>query len=480
MFSKAATESLMARIREGGKLRQSEKLNLIIQLSIPSMLAQISNVLMFFIDAAMVGSLGAEASASIGLVESAGWLFGSLTSAAAVGFSVQTAHFIGANDFKNARRVMRHGYIFCLLFSLVLMAAAAGIAPYLPVWLHGEPGIRHDATVYFLIFGLAAPFFTLENLSSSMLKASGDMRHPSAIAIVMCVLDVAFNFLLIFPTRPLQVLGLTFTMPGMGLGVAGAALGTSLAFIVTAALLIYYAVFKSSILAWKLDDEPFRWDNTFIVKAMKISAPMALQYALMNGAQIVSTRIVAPLGNIAIAAHSFAITAESLCYMPGYGIGDAASTLVGQTYGAGRFRLCRSFAHLTVGMGMIVMAVMGLVMYVFAPEMIAVLSPVEQIRTLGAEVLRIEAFAEPFFAASIVTYSAFVGAGDTLWPSAFNLGSMWFVRLTLAALLAPHYGLRGVWVAMATELTFRGVLFLLRLWKGRWLKYDEATAQTRA
>ena len=480
MFSKAATESLMARIREGGKLRQSEKLNLIIQLSIPSMLAQISNVLMFFIDAAMVGSLGAEASASIGLVESAGWLFGALTSAAAVGVAVQTAHFIGANDFKNARRVMRHGYIFCILFSLVLMAAAVGIAPYLPVWLHGEPGIRHDATVYFLIFGLAAPFFTLENLSSSMLKASGDMRHPSAIAIVMCVLDVAFNFLFIFPTRPLQVLGLTFTMPGMGLGVAGAALGTCLAFIVTAALLIYYAVFKSSILAWKLDDEPFRWDNTFILKAMKISAPMALQYALMNGAQIVSTRIVAPLGNIAIAAHSFAITAESLCYMPGYGIGDAASTLVGQTYGAGRFRLCRSFAHLTVGMGMIVMAVMGLVMYVFAPEMIAVLSPVEQIRTLGAEVLRIEAFAEPFFAASIVTYSAFVGAGDTLWPSVFNLGSMWFVRLTLAALLAPHYGLRGVWVAMATELTFRGVLFLLRLWKGRWLKYDEATAQTRA
>ena len=88
MFSKAATESLMARIREGGKLRQSEKLNLIIQLSIPSMLAQISNVLMFFIDAAMVGSLGAEASASIGLVESAGWLFGSRTSAAAVGFSM--------------------------------------------------------------------------------------------------------------------------------------------------------------------------------------------------------------------------------------------------------------------------------------------------------------------------------------------------------------------------------------------------------
>ena len=189
-----------------------------------------------------------------------------------------------------------------------------------------------------------------------------------------------------------------------------------------------------------------------------------------------STIIVAPLGNVAIAAHSFAITAESLCYMPGYGIGDAAATLIGQTFGAGRSALCRSFAHLTVGLGMSVMAAMGAIMYVFAPEMIALLSPVADIQALGASVLRIEAFAEPFFAASIVTYSICVGAGDTLRPAIMNLASMWCVRLTLAAYLARDYGLRGVWIAMAIELTFRGLLFLYRLFRGNWLKELEEKA----
>jgi putative cation efflux pump len=156
--------------------------------------------------------------------------------------------------------------------------------------------------------------------------------------------------------------------------------------------------------------------------------------------------------------------------MPGYGIGDAATTLVGQTYGAGRKDLCKSFAHMTVGLGMLVMAFMGLIMYIFAPEMIGLLSPVESIRTLGTTILRIEAFAEPFFAASIVAYSIYVGAGDTLRPAIMNLVSMWCVRLTLAAWLARDYGLKGVWTAMAIELTFRGSIFLYRLFRGNWLK----------
>ena len=194
---------------------------------------------------------------------------------------------------------------------------------------------------------------------------------------------------------------------------------------------------------------------------------MALQSFLMSSAQIVSTMIVAPLGNFAIAANTFAITAESLCYMPGYGIGDAATTLVGQSVGAGRADLCRSFARMTVFSGMIVMALMGVVLFVFAPELMGLMTPVAEIRDLGAQCLRIEAFAEPMFAASIVTYCVCVGAGDTLRPALINLGSMWLVRLTLAALLATHYGLLGVWFAMAVELTFRGSLFLVRLFYGK-------------
>lgn len=446
-------------------MSRNEKFNLIIQLSIPSILAQVTTVLMFYIDAGMVGSLGAEPSAAIGLVEPATWLIFSLVSAVTMGFSVQVAHFIGANDFPKARAVMRHGYVFGLCFSLLMLLIAFLIGPRLPIWLGGGADIQHDAMVYFLIFSCITPFHLIEYMSGAMLKVAGDMRRPSMMAILMCVLDVIFNYFFIFPTRTISLFGIELTMPGLGAGVAGAALGSLLAFVCVALPLAYYAIFRSPILAWKQDIERFSWRWQYIWNALKISAPMGLQYLLMNGAQLVSTMIVAPLGNIAIAAHSFAITAESLCYMPGYGISEAATTLVGQSVGADRRDLHRSFAWMTVFLGMIVMAFMGVVMYIFAPEMIGLLSPVTAIQDLGTSVLRIEAFAEPFFAAAIVAYSVCVGAGDTLKPSMINLGSMWLIRLTLAYCLASQYGLRGVWFAMAVELSLRGMMFIFYLFK---------------
>ena len=420
---------------------------------------------MFYIDAGMVGSLGAEPSAAIGLVEPATWLIFSLVSAVTMGFSVQVAHFIGANDFPKARAVMRHGYVFGLCFSLLMLLIAFLIGPRLPIWLGGGTDIQHDAMVYFLIFSGITPFHLIEYMSGAMLKVAGDMRRPSMMAILMCVLDVIFNYFLIFPTRTISLFGIELTMPGLGAGVAGAALGSLLAFVCIALPLAYYAIFRSPILAWKQDIERFSWRWQYIWNALKISAPMGLQYLLMNGAQLVSTMIVAPLGNVAIAAHSFAFTAESLCYMPGYGISEAATTLVGQSVGADRRDLHRSFAWMTVFLGMIVMAFMGVVMYIFAPEMIGLLSPVTAIQDLGTSVLRIEAFAEPFFAAAIVAYSVCVGAGDTLKPSMINLGSMWLIRLTLAYCLASQYGLRGVWFAMAVELSLRGMMFIFYLFK---------------
>ena len=464
-FSKSVTESLLAKIRSGEVMSRNEKFNLIIQLSIPSILAQVTTVLMFYIDAGMVGSLGAEPSAAIGLVEPATWLFFSLVSAVTMGFSVQVAHFIGANDFANARAVMRHGYVFGLCFSLFLLLITFLIGFRLPAWLGGGADIQHDATIFFLVFSLIIPFHLIEYMSAAMLKVSGDMRRPSSMAILMCILDVVFNYFFIFPTRTVSLLGVDMTMPGLGAGVAGAALGSLLAFVCVALPLAYYAIFRSPILAWKQDVEHFVWRWQYIWNAMKIGAPMALQYLLMNGAQLVSTMIVAPLGNISIAAHSFAITAESLCYMLGYGISEAATTLVGQSVGADRRELHRSFAWMTVSLGMVVMAFMGVVMYIFAPEMIGLLSPVVDIQALGTSVLRIEAFAEPFFAASIVAYSVCIGAGDTLRPSLINLGSMWLIRLALAYALASHYGLCGVWFAMAVELSLRGMMFIFYLFR---------------
>ena len=447
------SEQLLSYIREGRTMTQSEKLWLIVSLSIPSILAQISATVMFFIDASMVGHLGAKASAAIGLVETTGWLMGGLGSAANMGFSVQVAHFIGANDMEAARRVLRQSIVCCMVWALVISLTALCVSPYLPYWLGGNDEIARDASLYFAIFGLSGIFFQMEGLAGSMLKCSGNMKIPSALNIGMCVMDVVFNYIFIYI---------------LGMGVMGAAMGTGLAMLVTACAMMYFLLVKSKMLSLVGRPGSFKPKEDTIRTAVKIGAPMGLQHMLMGGAYIVSTLIVAPLGTIAIAAHSLAITVESLCYMPGYGIAEAATTLVGQGIGAGQRLLTRSFARMSVALGIGVMTVMGVLMWIFAPELMGLMSPVEEVISLGTQVLRIEAWAEPMFAAAIVCNGVFIGAGDTIIPAAMSLVSMWAVRLTLAATLAPKYGLKGVWTAMLTELLFRGSIFLIRLFKGRW------------
>lgn len=470
MASPSGKETLLRYIREGQPLSLRQQLQLTFTLSLPAILANASAMVMQFIDAAMVGQLGADDSASVGLMGTTNWLFEGVLSAFAAGYAVQVAHLLGAKRNTDARQVVRQAITVCLLFSLLLAGVGLLICRPLPVWLGAEPHIRANATIYFSTFMLFVPFFMIDIVASSMLRSSGNMRIPSALNILMCVLDVIFNFFLIFPTREITLMGHPVTMPGAGLGVMGAALGTACAGLVVAILMMYYLVFRSSDLRLTLDRGSFRptW-NTF-KKSVTISTPMGLQHIMMCSASIVITGIVAPLGSIALAANSFGITAESMCYMSGYGIADASTTLIGQSLGAGRKRLTRSFAWITVLSGMVIMGAMAVLMYVFAPELMGFMSPVPEVVDLGTRCLRVEAWAEPLFAAAIISYGVFVGAGYTLVPCGINLVSMWIVRLGLSAIMVGTMGLYGVWMAMAIELCFRGIVYLLWLSSKRWMR----------
>lgn len=445
---------LLRKIRGGDELSGAERLKLCLMLSYPAVIAQLSSVLMQYIDTSMVGHLGASAGASIGLVSTCMWLLGGFCMACTSGFSVQVAHLVGANDFAGARQVLRQGLVSALAFSLVLGLIGAAVSGPLPHWLGGGEDISKDASDYFLICALFIPFMQMDWMCATMLQASGEMRIPSLLNIGMCILDVGFNYLFIYKLE---------------MGVVGAALGTGLAELITAGAMFYFVSVRSPELNLLQDKGSFRPTGQVLGKAWGISGPMALQNILMRGAYIAATVIVAPLGTIAIAANSFAITAESFCYMPGHGISDAATTLVGQSVGAGRKPLAKSFAWICTAMGMTTMGLLAIVLYAFAPQIMAMLSPDEGVISLGARVLRIEAFAEVFYAASIVAYGVFVGAGDTKVPSFLNFGSMWIMRIIPAIFLTRKLGLAGFWLAMAFELSFRGIIFLVRLARGRWI-----------
>ena len=456
-------------LRENRTLSLRDRLRIVGKLSVPAILAQISEIIMQYIDAAMVGSLGAAASASIGLVSSSTWLTGSLLFAAAAGFSVQIAQAVGAGDYGKSRELFHQGLIVSVLTAVMLSLIVMKVSGYLPGWLGAEEAIRGDASDYFFVYGAFLTVRMLFYLSVSALQATGNMRTPGLLTSLTCLLDVVFNFFLIFPARTVSLAGMHIPVWGAGLGVKGAALGTALSFSVCMVFMLYAACVASPVLAlryggsWRLRREDLK-------KAMKIGVPMALEQSALCLAQIVSTGIVAPLGTEAIAANSFAITAESLCYMPGYGIEAAAATLVGQAVGAKRKDMAKSFAWLTTAAGVTVMTMAGIVMYFICPYIFAFLTPDTGVRALGVQVLRIELFAEPLFAASIVATGALRGAGDTLVPALLNLISIWGVRLTLAVILSKTMGLPGVWIAMAAELSFRGILFLIRLKREKWLE----------
>lgn len=468
----SSSENLLKDMISGKSMTASQQIGLTVRLSIPAILAQISSIVMQYIDASMVGRLGANASGAIGLVSSTTWLFGGLCVAVTTGFTVQIAQAVGAGEERNARNIMKQGLIIALCISALLALIAALISTPLPKWLGGEAAIQKMASQYFLVYMLGLPALQMNSIAGGMHQSSGNMRLPGILNVMCCVMDVFFNMLFIFPTRIVNLKNITFSMPGLGLGVAGAALGTITAEAVTCAIMVTALLWKNRTLHLR-KGEHLRFHRDTLARAVKIGAPVGLEQMVMCSAYVMSTKIVSPLGTIAIAANSFAVTAESFCYMPGYGVQAAASTLVGQCVGAGQKQLSRRMAWITMGLGVSVMTIGGVLMYIAAPAMIGVLTPNEEIRNLGAAVLRIEAFAEPFYAASIVASGALRGAGDTLVPSCMNFASMWCVRIPLAAILAPRVGLYGVWIAMCVELCFRGILFTVRLKRERWMRVFE-------
>lgn len=449
-----------------------QQLALVWKLSIPAILAQVISIAMQYIDAAMVGNIGAKASASIGLVSTTTWLLGGLTSSASAGFSVQAAQYIGAGEKKEAKNIFKHALITLILFSFMLTITGVSICRHLPGWLGAGEEIKSDAIRYFLIYSLSIPFLQLNNIAGAMLQSTGNMRVPSILNGSMCILDVIFNLFFIFPSRQISLFGIGFTFYGMDMGVTGAALGTALSAAVIACIMMFAACVCNKDICLAGSDR-FCFNAKYLKRAFRISLPMAFEHTAMCGAMVAATKIIAPLGTISIAANSFAVTAESLCYMPGYGIASAAAVLVGQSIGAKRLDLARRFGRMSALFGIIIMSITGALMFFIAPYLFAILTPDVQVRELGTKVLRIEVFAEPLYAASIVASGALRGAGDTFVPSLMNFFSIWFVRIGLALILTPVLGLSGAWIAMCVELCVRGILLSVRLLREKWVKKYE-------
>ncbi|MGI6433285.1 MAG: MATE family efflux transporter [Sphaerochaetaceae bacterium] len=437
----------------------------------PIILDQTFNTMMQYIDSAMVGSLGAVATAAVGVNSSTIWLVNGIIYAFALAFGVLSARQIGSQDTKGVHHTVRQSLLAILALSVVVTTLMRSIAHSLPKWIGVEPSVAPQAGTYMAIIASAYPFSILFSFMANLIRSSGDTRSPLITNIIASVANIIGNTLLIYPTRQIHLWGKTTTLWGANLGVKGAALATAMATALSALILFSVFLAKSSPLRTPWRNVSWKVDWSTMKQIAVLGTPLALERATLNVGQVVLTMLVTRIGTIALAAHHLAITAESITYMPVSGFSMAATTLVAHSLGASNKDLARTFAQKSLRSGVLMMSVAGLFLYVFAPNLLGMLTKDQQVVVLGAKVLRIEAFAQPFFALSIVGSGILRGAGDTKWPFINSVIGMWGVRLLPASILILGFnkGLEAAWMCMVADLIIRGALNWRRYRIGSWV-----------
>lgn len=449
---------------------------IILLLAWPTIIEQILQTAVNYVDTAMVGSIGTYATAAIGVCTSTIWLLMGVMNIAGVGYSVMVARRIGEGNQEEARTTIRQAMLSILLIGLGLTVLVELIvAPNLPRWMGADAEVLPHAVAYFRIIGAGYLFNTALIVTSNILRCMGDTKTPLKYNLMTNIINVCGNFLLIYPTRSLTVLGVTFTMPGAGWGVAGAATATVLATAFSATCMTLTLFLRKGPLQISLRDD-FRPQKDIILQALRLGVPSFLERATISLGQICTTAMITGLGTAAIASHQLANTGESLCYMPIFGFATAATTLVAQNLGAGDKERAFQQAKWCNWMAVGVMCCTSAVMFAFAPQIIDIFSNDPTVIALGSQVLRIEAFAEPFFAIASVVGGVLRGAGDTKWPFYISLAGMWLLRVPVAFALIHGFGwsLHAVWVGMALDLAARGLISLWRFYKRGWLTVWEA------
>ncbi len=440
------------------------------QLAWPTVLEQFLIMIVQYVDTAMVGSLGKNATAAIAVTASFTWLMGGIFAGISLGFGVPVGRYIGAGKPEKAKAVVRQSVIAIFLLGVVATLIMQLLAPHLPVWLGAEEAIRADASAYISIVGAAYLFSLSINICSNILRCAGDTRTPLVFNIATNVINVVLNTLLIFPTRPVSLFGLSFTMWGAGWGVRGAAVATAIATAFSGIMLLT-ALFRPAFPVSIRIRDKFRFDKAIFADMVRLGSPVTFERVTISLGQVLLTAMVTAIGTAELAAHSLATTAESITYMPAFGFSAAATTLVAQSLGAERSQLAKRFGRYCILGAVIFMSAMGVVLFLGGQFLVSLFTPDVDVAALGGAVLRIEALAQPFFALSMVVCGVMRGARQTKITFVIAVIGMWVVRIPLAFLLlrTTQLGLACAWIAMASDLLVRGLISLFYYRKGTWL-----------
>lgn len=458
-----------ASLNKRGKFDKS-LIAVIMPLAWPTILEQALQTIVQFIDSAMVGRISANASAAVGLTQTVTWLLSGLFFAAGVGFLAVISRAIGADDRDYAQRTAGQAVVVAVIMGLVIGAAGMALSFVLPTWLGGAEEIRRDATIYFFIINVPMVFRSAIILFGALLRATGDMRHPMLVNAMMNAINVVLNFFLIYSTRSVSLFGFDVTIPGAGMGVAGAATATAISYVIGGIAMTGLLIKSDRGVAPK--KKYLKPDKAILKRCFSIALPNAAERTVVCLGSTVFTALVASLGTISLAAHSIAITAESAFYVPGYGFQAAATTLSGLTAGEGDEDKLDRMSETLMRITVFCMFITGLLLFIFPQAMMSLFTRDPQVIAQGTVVLRIVSVSEPFFALTLSLEGVFNGVGDTKMPFIISLCSMWGVRILFTFLCVKVFGmgLASVWMCMIADVITRALCMFTRYRSGLWKK----------
>lgn len=444
-----------------------EMIAVILTLAWPTMLEQLLQTAVDYIDTAMVGSLGTQATAAVGSTSTVSWLFGFTLNGVAVGFLAYIAQAFGAGDEDKARRAAAQAVVTTLAFGALFTAIPLALSGEIPVWMQVDAGIRGMATQYFFVRYTTMLFRTAMILFGTVLRAAGDTKTPLKVGAAVNLVNVVLNFLLIYPTRTVEVLGCSLVLPGMGWGVVGAAAATAASFLV-GGIAITVLLFRHPVVSPK--GQSLLPDFRILKPCFRVAWPNMLQRFCTSLGYVVFASMINSLGDVSTAAHTIANTVEGAFYIPGYGMQTAASTLAGNAYGARDAKRMKKLGDMFIPIEVFLMILSGGCLFLTAPALVGIFSENPEVIALGTTVLRMVAVSEPFYGVYIIVQGMMYGVGKTKQPLVYNLVGMWLVRIlgTFVCVHLLHMGLVSAWACMIAHNMLLFVMFLVVYLRGDW------------
>ncbi len=439
----------------------------ILTLAWPTMLEQISQSAVQYIDTAMVGALGTQATAAVGATSTVGWLVFNSITAFGVGFLGIIAKACGAQDARMARRAAAQSALAVLVIGILSTVLVTSLSGVIPVWMQVEPRIRPTASRYFLILYLPLLPRTAGIIFGTALRAAGDTRTPMKVGVWVNCINVVLNFLLIYPTRTAVLFGRAVTVPGAGMGVVGAAAASAAAF-TWGGIRITWALWRHPVISPR--GQTLRPDPLILRPCLRVALPNMLQRFGTSLGYVAFAAMINSLGEAATAAHTIANTVESAFYIPGYGMQTAAATLTGNAYGAGDQKRMKALTAMFLPVEVCLMCVTGGALFASAPLLMGIFSSSGEVVTLGATVLRMVAVSEPLYGVSIIVEGMMMGVGKTKTPFVYNIIGMWCVRIvgTFLCIRLLGLGLVAAWGCMIAHNVLLFALYLISFVRGTW------------